>query len=215
MAPERHEGPGGLIRGAVLLILIGAALGIAYNAMGRISHPQYGLKWIAEDRFGNLPTLEAADVAADGDAETRSFRTNINDPMAIGAAPQLARNVPEVPDLDRPMQIQLEAAKQFFDAGAAWFVDARDEEECVQARVSGAICLPYDSVSEYPDRLADLGADGRPIITYCGGGLCEVSLSVAWELLGMGRTKVLVYMGGFALWEESGYPVKHGATEHP
>ena len=215
MAPERHAGPDGLIRGAVTLIVIGAALGIAYNAMGRVSRPQYGLKWIAEDRFGDLPTLEAADVAVESGVATGSFHTNINDPMAIGAAPQMARNVPEVPDLDRPMQIQLEAAKQFFDAGAAWFVDARDEEECVQARVSGAICLPYDSVSGYPDRLAALGADGRPIITYCGGGLCEVSLSVAWELLGMGRTKVLVYMGGYSLWEESGYPVEHGSTENP
>ena len=193
-----------------MLTLIGAALGFAYNAFGRASEPSFGLEWIAADRFADLPTLEAADVEAPSGPAPGSFTTQVNDPMAIGSAPQAALSVPQVPDLDRPMQIQLDAAKQFFDADAAWFVDARGEEECDQLRVAGAICLPYDAVEDYPDRVSGLGADGRPIITYCGGGLCEVSLSVAWELIAKGHTKVLVYMGGFSLWEESGYPVDRG-----
>jgi len=208
---DRHQGLGGLIRGAITLTFIGAALGVAYNATGRVSSPQWGLEWTASDRFADLPTLEAAAPRAQ-EAAPDSFRTNVSDPMAIGAAPVAAANVPQVPDLDRPMQIQLDAAKQFFDADAAWFVDARDEEECEQARIAGAICLPYDEVSDHADRLSSLGADARPIITYCGGGLCEVSLSVAWELVSRGHSKVLVYMGGFALCEESGYPVERGRS---
>lgn len=209
---DRHEAPGGLIRGALLLALIGIALGVAYNAAGRAGSPQWGLEWIASDRFADLPTLEAADAPAEPPSPG-SFRTSVSDPMAIGAAPQAARNVPQVPDLDRPMQIQLDAAKQFFDADAAWFVDARDEEECEEARISGAICLPYDEVSDHPDRLSRLYTDTRPVITYCGGGLCEVSLGVARELISRGRSKVLVYMGGFGLWEASGYPVERGVGE--
>ena len=206
-----REGPGSLIRGAILLTLIGTALGVGYNASGRISKPQWGLEWIATDRFAGLPTLEAAEV--DTSAEpSGSFSTNINDPMAIGSAPQAAANVPHVPDLDRPMQIQIGAAKQFFDADAAWFVDARDKEECEEARIAGAICLPYDKAAEHPETVARLGGDGRPIIAYCGGGLCEVSLSLAYDLIAEGRTKVLVYMGGFALWDEAGYPVERGGA---
>lgn len=215
MGSDRSKGSedsGGLIRGALTLTLIGFALGVAYNASGRAGRPQWGLEWIASDRFADLPSLAAA-APGTFDPDPGSFRTNVNDPMAIGAAPQIALSVPIVPDLDRPMQIQLDAAKQFFDAGAAWFVDARDEEECDEARISGAICLPYDRVADHPDRLAGLGADGRPIVAYCGGGLCEVSLSLAWELIELGHTKVLVYMGGFALWEESGYPVEQGLIE--
>jgi len=208
---DRHQDLGGLIRGAITLTLVGAALGVAYNATGRASSPQWGLEWIASDRFADLPTLEAADTKAQ-DPSPGSFRTNVSDPMAIGAAPQATANVPQVPDLDRPMQIQLDAAKQFFDADAAWFVDARDQEECEAARIAGAICLPYDEVSDHPERPTSLGVDARPIIAYCGGGLCEISLSVAWELVSRGHSKVLVYMGGFALWEESGYPVERRSS---
>lgn len=205
--PEREKSLGGLIRDALILALIGVALGMAYNASGLAARPAFGLQWIAKDRLAELPKLEASAPEANGGPAPGPFTTNISDPMAIGVAPQAAQNVPQVPDLDRPMQIELEAAKQFFDAGAAWFIDARDEMECDEAHIAGAICLPYDAVDDYAERLAPIEADGRPIITYCGGGLCEVSLGLAWELIERGHTKVLVYMGGFGLWEDSGYPV--------
>jgi rhodanese-related sulfurtransferase len=199
-----------LLRQAVLLVLLGTALGLAYNAAGRASSPQFGVAWFASDPFAKLPTLAAAELSASS-PEPGSFSTNISDPMAIGAAPTIQANVPEVPQLDRPMQIQLEAAKQFFDGDAAWFVDARDEQDCRQERIAGAICLPYDEVAEDPARLDVLEDDGRPVIAYCGGGLCEVSLGVAWELIERGRSRVLVYMGGFDQWVQAGYPVQAGA----
>jgi len=203
-----HEAPQGLARGVLAILVLGSALGLAYNAMGLLGQPPWGLSWIAVDRVAELPTLEPGPAATDGGTEPATFSTNVTDPMAIGAAARAVANVPEVRDLDRPMQIELDAAKQFFDANAALFVDAREEDEFSLGRIPGAISLTFDQATAAPELLAALDPDGRPIITYCGGGACELSVSVAWEILFAGNSKVLVYMGGYPEWVEAGYPVE-------
>jgi rhodanese-related sulfurtransferase len=207
---DARKTPPGILRGVMTIVLAGTALGVAYNAMGLISRPAWGLSWVAVDRVSELPSLEASGLDAFGVTDTGSFSTSVTDPMAIGVAPQKAANVPEVPDLDRPMQIQLAAAKQFFDADAALFVDSREEDEYATGRIPGAISLTFDEATAAPELLAGLDPQGRPIITYCGGGACELSVSVAWEILFAGNTKVMVYMGGFPDWVEAGFPVESG-----
>ena len=36
-----------MLRGVLAIVLLGSALGLAYNAMGLLSRPAYGLSWIA------------------------------------------------------------------------------------------------------------------------------------------------------------------------
>jgi hypothetical protein len=122
--------------GALLIVATGVILGVAYNALAA------GLPWIAEDRAQDVARLElpvdppTAGVPAAAGApapDPASYRTDETDPMAIAAPPPpraapAATALPEIPDLGRPILIELGAAKQFHDAGAALFVDAREAD---------------------------------------------------------------------------------------
>jgi len=63
-----------------------------------------------------------------------------------------------------------------------------------------------------PVRLEAFDAGGKPIIIYCGGGTCELSMNLAFALVDAGKKKVLVFMGGWPEWQASGFPVATGAA---
>lgn len=198
----------GIARGVVTIVVVGVALGVAFNWLGLASRPAWGLPWIGEDKLAALESLEEMVPAVETTAPSDEY-TRIDDPMAVGLG-SAAADLPEIPELDRPVQIGLEAVKQLFDAGAAVFIDARGREEFDAGHIRGALSMPFDEVTAEPERMENLMTGGMPIVAYCGGGLCEDSLGLAWELLAAGQTRVVVYVGGFAEWMERGYPVADG-----
>lgn len=129
--------------------------------------------------------------------------------QAVNPAP--AADLPVVPDRNEPIEIQLATVKKFFDAKAAVFVDSREAPEFVEGHIAGAQSLPFDDVVAKPALLSRLKGAGKPIIIYCGGGDCELSKSLAWNMLDAGIRKVLVYTGGFKEWQAAGHPVAKGA----
>ncbi|MDX1388908.1 MAG: rhodanese-like domain-containing protein [Acidobacteriota bacterium] len=138
-------------------------------------------------------------------APTESFRTDIDDPMGFfgGAG---AASLPEIPEVDRPIKMQLGSVKQFYDAGAAVIVDAREPDEYGHGHIRGALSVPLETAT--PDKLKRFDAGGLPVIVYCGGEPCDVSMDLAYGLIDAGHRKVLVYAGGFTEWEAAGYPVE-------
>ena len=131
--------------------------------------------------------------------------------MAVDVAAG-SSDLPEIPDLDRPIQIGLDAVKRLVDADAAVIVDAREADEFAAGHLPGALSMPYDEVSAEPERMENLDAGGRPIVVYCGGGACELSLNMAWDLISAGQKRVVVFMGGFPEWAEAGYAVETGPS---
>src|SRR6516164_3904319 len=113
---------------------------------------------------------------------------DMNDPLGLGAAS--ADNF-DVPDVPRPLQIQMVRVKQFFDAKAATIVDAREATDYAEGHIPGAINLPYDQVVTDPARLDAFDPKGKPIIVYCGGGTCELSMNLGFALVSAGKKKVL------------------------
>ncbi len=184
-----------ILRDVVAITMLGIALGVVYNWRGLDGRPPWGLSWIAEDRGSGLAALDALDGAS-------------ADPMALvdGAS----GGVPEIPALDRPVEAGLLQVKRLHDAGTALFVDAREADEYAAGHIAGAINLPFDRASADPELLAALDDAGGPIVTYCGGGACELSLNLAWELVHAGQPRVLVYLGGYPEWEAAGYPTAVG-----
>ena len=63
-----------------------------------------------------------------------------------------------------------------------------------------------------PDKVKKLDPAGRPIVVYCSGGDCELSMNLAKLMLENGKRKVLVYEGGFPEWQGAGMPVAKGAN---
>lgn len=134
---------------------------------------------------------------------------DMTDPMGIAAVPE-GNDLPVIPDLGRPLQMQLPAVKRFFDAKAALMVDAREPGEFAEGHIPGAINMPYDQVITDPARIEALDPQGKAIIIYCGGGTCEVSMNLAFRMVEQGKKKVLVFMGGWPEWQAAGYPVSKG-----
>jgi rhodanese-related sulfurtransferase len=200
----------GIVRGAVTIVLAGIALGVVFNWLGLSGRPAWGLPWIGEDKVAALESLEDL-VPGDEAGQTTGGYGQINDPMAVALGPE-SQDLPEIPDLDRPVQIGLEAVRRLFDADAAVIVDAREPDEYAAGHIPGSLSMPYDEVTAEPERLEALDAGGRAIVVYCGGGTCEVSLSLAFDLIAAGQSRVVVFMGGYPEWTEAGYPVESGSA---
>jgi len=198
------------LRGMALLCLAGAALGTGYNALGLEARDGWGLPWIGRDRLAELEA--SATVVGSSSAGTTTsadpYVTQISDPRAVLAG--AGSGLPEIPAADHPVQIEREALRQYVDAGAALVVDAREPQEYEAGHIPGAVSLPYDQVATDRQRLEQLDTGGRPIVIYCGGGACELSLSLAWDLVYSGHARVAVYMGGYPDWLAVGLPVVTG-----
>jgi 3-mercaptopyruvate sulfurtransferase SseA len=120
--------------------------------------------------------------------------------------------LPVIPDTREPLEVQYATIKKFWDANAAVFVDARSAEEYAEGHIPGAISLPFDDVFKDPDKAKNFDSGGKPIITYCSGGDCELSKSLATSFIDNGHKKVLVFMGGMPGWKDPGNPVTTGTT---
>lgn len=111
----------------------------------------------------------------------------------------------------KPVNIPAEAAKKFFDESVV-FVDGREPGEFAQERIKGAINIPYKEFltltkEQKIERMKAIGFD-KTIVSYCGGGDCEISIDNAYEFAKIGYTDVKIYLGGLLEWKEKGYPVE-------
>lgn len=194
------------LSGIFVLVLLGSALGIAYNAL----HPK-PLPW---------KTIPKTMIELDSlGTDTGEDALNGNNSGITASAPDGGSTPPakdlyaDIPGAQFPIQVSLAKAKAFYDRGGLRVLDAREEHEFAEGHIAGAEAAPYDLMVADIDWLESTAADPRPILVYCGGGDCELSLNLGFELCQNGHAKVLVLKDGFPDWETAGYPVEHG--EHP
>jgi len=316
----------GALRGALTIVVIGAALGIGYNAMGLTSRPHRGLAWIKQpEKLESLEALQTApgagastgsenaspaaaatSAASPGDAQAATSTTPAPEPAkstpageakhdssataahhdtsgaaahvhaskakkgatasgskagatttkkgttpsgsqagangakattpaaagaaaanpaagaetgaappaaaAGGAATTAAADLPVIPDVAGPLKLEIATLKKLYAANAALIIDAREAEEYTDGHIKGATSLPYNDAMADPDKVKKLDPAGRPIVVYCSGGDCELSMNLAKLMVENGKRKVLVYEGGFPEWEGAGMPVTKGAN---
>jgi rhodanese-related sulfurtransferase len=204
--PDGTETGTKLWQGMAAIVATGCLLGVVQNALVRNGDPKAGLAWSYTPPV--LDELPEADGSAAATGQT-PLPPDMNDPLGLGVQSAGGFDVPDVP---RPLQIQTARVKQFFDGDAATFIDARDSEEYAAGHIPGAVNLPGEQAVSDPDRLEAFDAKGKPIIVYCGGGTCELSMNLGFQLMAAGKKKVLVFMGGWPEWSSAGYPVALGAT---
>lgn len=117
----------------------------------------------------------------------------------------------DIPESEYPIEIHLDKAKEFFDRGGLLVLDAREPEEFAEGHIAGALSAPADAVSGDLDWLDRMSKETRPILVYCGGGECELSLDLGFELNRAGHRRVLVLKEGYPEWKDAGYPTAEGA----
>lgn len=106
---------------------------------------------------------------------------------------------------NQPRLISLSQAYELYRQKIV-FIDARDVDQFDKGHIAGAINLPYFSLDEFINRL-DAVDKSEPIVTYCEGADCDMSIRLGNELFSKGFKKVFVFFGGWEEWEKSDYPV--------
>jgi len=112
--------------------------------------------------------------------------------------------------------IGLAEAGDLFQRGAALFVDSRPRDEYGAGHVPGALSLPLrdadeNTVAVTPEALR-IPAD-RPLVVYCGGGDCQMSILLTRLLREAGFGDIRIFEGGWAEWQNEGFPVEVGVDQ--
>jgi len=135
------------------------------------------------------------------------------------------KNLPQLPDsalVDRPnpvpsgahelVSVTLQQAKTLFDRDQAVFVDARPEFEYAEGHIPGAINIPFDEVEYHGAAIANLNKH-KPLVVYCAGESCDLSIHLGELLAKKGFTAVRVFFGGSVAWQRAGFPFDRGTGE--
>jgi rhodanese-related sulfurtransferase len=120
---------------------------------------------------------------------------------------------PDIPQSVNMMEVGLAKAKAFYDRGGLLILDARDAVDFADGHIKGAVSAPYDDVVGDPDLMTKYAQDPRPILCYCSGGECELSMDLGEELTRTGHRRVLVLKEGYPGWKDAGYPVVEGDSK--
>lgn len=108
-------------------------------------------------------------------------------------------------------QISVNLAHDKARAGNAIFVDVREAEDYEAAHIPDAILLPLHELAVEHEILPH----ATEIIVYDGGSDRDLSIRATHLLLDLGYEEVVVLQGGFAAWQEAGYPVNGRVAVKP
>ena len=104
--------------------------------------------------------------------------------------------------------INLSAAKAFFDTHSACFVDARSEYSYYKSHIKGALSLSDSRFDEqFPDFRQKKTIETL-IVVYCIGPSCDKARNVAEKLKKNGYKNVRVFSGGLVEWSHAGFPME-------
>ncbi len=117
--------------------------------------------------------------------------------------------IPPEADKGDPPFIGVEVALMEHSAGGTLFVDSRDSSEFDCGTIPGSILIPFDYLPEenlelYLDSALGYVSRDMPIIIYCSGEECDLSLHLGRNLQDFGYTKVSIFFGGSREWEKMG-----------
>jgi rhodanese-related sulfurtransferase len=114
--------------------------------------------------------------------------------------------------------ISTKMAYDIFNRGEAVFVDARTPEDFESGHISGAVNVDFEASDDVfysqLDNLSAVADPETPVITYCSGTECDLSLGLARYLQSdVGYRNIYVYFGGWDQWIEYNLPIESGTEE--
>lgn len=219
-----------------MLVVVGAVLGIGYNLVHPHPLPWKGQKMVkvtldeaAAESHGAAPGTDAvapepAEAARGPESGTASAPAETPAPTE-DPSPRSEREFKptdpvmdkvkadaysDIPESEYPIEIHLDKAKEFYDRGGLLVLDARDLSEYEEGHITGAQSAPTDQMMADLDWMEATAKDPRPIMVYCSGGDCELSMTLGFEIAHTGHRRVLVFEDGYPAWQEAGYPTSTG-----
>jgi rhodanese-related sulfurtransferase len=102
--------------------------------------------------------------------------------------------------------ITLNEAYRLYSTNAI-FIDARDYVEYEIGHIRGAVSLPYTEFEKYKFVLDTISAY-TPLVAYCDGEECDLSIMLGDKLFETGYKEVYIFFGGWVDWQLAGYPIE-------
>ena len=106
-----------------------------------------------------------------------------------------------------PKAIHIEQAYTLFKKGVT-FIDARDESDYLAGHIKNSINIPFDDFDNHKQKLDKLSTN-KPLVLYCAGTDCDLSILLGNLLFEMGYKQVYVFFGGWVDWLNAKYPVEY------
>ncbi len=112
-----------------------------------------------------------------------------------------------------PPFIDLNVAQMEHAAGDVVFVDAREPFEFECGTIPGSINIPFDylpaeNLPAYLDSALGFVDKDTPIIIFCSGEECDLSLHLARNLQEFGYTRASIFFGGSREWATFGFDLE-------
>ncbi len=205
-----------------LIILVSSALGILVNTF----NPD-GIDFIRKERilkFENDASLllpvdtsqNSATVPSDNKKELIQDQSNpeiekqkeiLKDKETqkeqIG---ETKKEVKKDEGFSEPKAITLEQAFKLYKQGIV-FIDARESEEYAEDHIKDAVSIPFYEYDENAYKLNTIKKD-QPIVVYCAGTDCDLSILLGDQLFEMGYKKTYIFFGGWSEWLDAKYPTE-------
>ena len=103
--------------------------------------------------------------------------------------------------------IPLGQAKQLWQSGAVFFLDAREPADYAVGHIGSALNLPARSFAEHFGEVAPLLTPASQLVLYCDGQECELSHRLRESLRQAGYTNTHLLFNGLTAWRQAGLPV--------
>ena len=110
---------------------------------------------------------------------------------------------------DDPPFVDIQIAQLEFGTHSSIFVDAREPEDFECGTIPGSINIPFErlpgeNIPQYLDSALNHVGKDTPMIIFCSGEECDLSLHLARNLANLQYTKVTIFFGGAREWEKAG-----------
>ncbi|MBK9099288.1 MAG: rhodanese-like domain-containing protein [bacterium] len=114
--------------------------------------------------------------------------------------------IKEIVAFTEPQAITLEQAYKLYTKGVK-FVDARDEADFIAGHITNSINIPFDDLDNHKQKFELLSKE-KPMVIYCAGTECDLSILLGNLLFEQGYKQVYVFFGGWNEWLEANYPTE-------
>jgi len=214
------------------ILLSSSILGLAYNYFNpagvTLIREKTELKWAPDSLFLNLDESnnvmpvnetteikpEAADgkITSDGDlkSDKQSNESTSEELEQVKQKEEKSENTESKETLafSEPRAITLDQAYTLFNRNEL-FIDSRDEADYISGHITNSVNIPFDDFDNHKIKLETISKE-KPVVIYCGGTECDLSILLGNLLFSQGYKQVYVFFGGWDDWVNANFP-----TEYP
>lgn len=206
------------------IIISSSLLGLAFNYFNPSGVPlireKTELKWAPDSLFLELDkitpaniddslSLEISKVDKEKGLENTKPKEVVEEKTeTITSGPKkIIEEVKEAIVFTEPKAITLEQAYTLFNKGVK-FIDSRDEADYISGHIANSVNIPFDDFDNHKIKLETISKE-KPVVIYCGGTECDLSILLGNLLFSQGYKQVYVFFGGWDDWVNANFPIEY------